>query len=436
MTSPLNMRLRSLVTALLLTATSQADCTEAQASARAPLKVYQLQPEWLAETKAQITAGDSLRQHALQALLNMAEQTLRGPDYSIVNKAKTPPSGNKHDYMSVGPYWWPDPESADGLPWVRRDGQVNPTTRGAASDSHTMGKMQEAVTTLALAYYFTAEEKYAARATELLQVFFLNDATRMNPNLNFGQGIPGRTTGRDIGIIESRKLMAVVDAIGILETSEALPPKTRRAIQVWFAEFLHWLRTSENGKNERAQHNNHGTFYDAQVAHFALFTGDTHLAIATLQAARRRIDAQIDVRGEQAHELARTRPFHYSAFNLKAFFALAQIGTHLNLDLWQYQASSMGRLQAALDYLNHYKEHPVKRDGLVETQLNWGKLQSLNQIAAMVYDPDYSNKSLDILQRGEGNLQCLLLFPVPDTKQLEPLTDTLINQEANGLCSY
>lgn len=36
--------------------------------------------------------------------------------YTVVNKAVLPPSGDKHDYMSMAPYWWPDETKPDGLP--------------------------------------------------------------------------------------------------------------------------------------------------------------------------------------------------------------------------------------------------------------------------------------------------------------------------------
>jgi hypothetical protein len=28
--------------------------------------------------------------------------------------------------MSLAPYWWPDPKSPNGLPYIRRDGERNP----------------------------------------------------------------------------------------------------------------------------------------------------------------------------------------------------------------------------------------------------------------------------------------------------------------------
>src|SRR2546422_2386765 len=46
------------------------------------------------------------------------------------------------------------------------------------------------------AYYFLGEESYAIHATELLRIWFLSPETRMNPNLEFAQGVRGFNTDR------------------------------------------------------------------------------------------------------------------------------------------------------------------------------------------------------------------------------------------------
>ena len=58
-----------------------------------------------------------------------ARAALDATPVSVMEKRRTPPSGNKHDYMSMAPYWWPDSTKPDGLPFVRRDGHVYPASR-------------------------------------------------------------------------------------------------------------------------------------------------------------------------------------------------------------------------------------------------------------------------------------------------------------------
>src|SRR5207302_773663 len=83
-------------------------------------------------------------------------------------KRRVPPSGDKHDYVSMGPYWWPNPAKRGGLPYVRRDGERNPEMRDDY-DAPRLAATTGAVTTLGLAYYFTDDEKYARRAALLLR---------------------------------------------------------------------------------------------------------------------------------------------------------------------------------------------------------------------------------------------------------------------------
>ena len=168
--------------------------------------------------------------------------------------------------------------------------------------------MEEAVENLAMAYYFTNKEEYAAKASEILRMWFLDTKTKINPNLNLAQAIPGKNDGRGIGIIETRELTRTVDAIGLLENSKSWTKADQKGVEDWFAQYLKWLMTSKNGSDEARAKNNHGTFYDMQVVSFALFTGQTDLAKTVLETAKqKRIVVQIRSDGSQPLELERTK---------------------------------------------------------------------------------------------------------------------------------
>src|SRR5690242_16250005 len=252
----------------------------------------------------------------LAAIEQNAEKAMYSGAFSVVAKDTTPPSGDKHDYMSQAPYFWPDPATKNGLPYIRRDGERNPEI-DKITDHRVLDEMESAVETLALAYYFTGKEEYAAKAAALLRAFFLDPATRMNPNLEFAQAIPGINTGRGIGLIETRGFTRLVDAIGLLAGSKALTPGDERGLKEWFGKFLQWMLDSKNGREEAAAKNNHGTYYDMQVVSYALFVGRKDLARQILEHARqKRIATQIEPDGRQPLELARTKAWSYSNGNL------------------------------------------------------------------------------------------------------------------------
>ena len=318
-----------------------------------PARVFLADAQTLAASKAALKAGDVPLQSALDQLLKDARGRLDQKPLSVMDKQQTPPSGDKHDYMSQAPYYWRDTNSPDGK-YVRRDGQRNPESKDD-SDAGRLGNVCSSVHTLGLAYYFTGDEKYAAKATELTRVFFLEPATRMNPNLNYGQGIPGETEGRPAGLISARGLADFVDGIGLLAGSSSWTADDQQKVTAWVADYFHWLTTSKIGLGEKAASNNHGTFYDVQAVTLALFLNETNYVRKELEAARTsRIAKQIEPDGKMPRELARTLSFNYSLFNLRAEMDLADLGRVAGVDLWHYQTPDGRSILKAAEFMAPY----------------------------------------------------------------------------------
>ena len=314
----------------------------------------------LQANKAAIRNGNPVLQTAKKNLLATADKLLTQPAHSVVEKSKTPPGGDKHDYISVGPYWWPDSTKPGGLPYIRKDGQINPE-RSAVKDETYMKQLCRNVPTLALAYYLSDDEKYARKAADLLRVWFLNPDTRMNPNLKYGQAIPGITEGRGIGLIDTRVLANLVDGVQLLRSSTAWTQADQVALQGWVRPYLDWMLTSAIGKDEEDEHNNHGTYYDYQTVALALFVNDTSLAKQILtQKTMARIQSQLKPDGSQPHELARTLSWNYSIMNLGGFFGLAHMAETVGVDLWNYETPDGKSIKKAYQWLVPYgtKQQP------------------------------------------------------------------------------
>ena len=212
-------------------------------------RTFKLDPKVLANVKKEIQSGSAKYSDALKDLKKNAEKAAKRVPPSVMEKGFTPPSGSKHDYMSMGKYWWPDPKKANGLPYIRRDGRVNPEVK-KITDHDNGAIMINAVATLSAAYFYLGNEAYAAAGAKYLRVWFLDTATCMNPNLNYGQSVPGRNDGRRDGVLDMHGFCELIDAIGMLEGSTQLTAADRQGLHSWFQQYLVWLQQSDNGKGE------------------------------------------------------------------------------------------------------------------------------------------------------------------------------------------
>lgn len=307
----------------------------------------------IAQQKEKIAAGDPYLNAVLKDVIAKADHYLTVEPVSVATKPMTPPSGDKHDYMSLSPYWWPNPDTADGKPYLRRDGEYNPER--ADYDVPKLDTVTGAARFLAIAYAYTGDERYAQHAANHLRTFFINPDTRMNPNLQFGQFVPGvAENGRKSGIIETIRLRFLPDSIALLQGSEHWTDEDTQAMKQWFGDYVTWLRTSKHGIEESEAENNHGTWCHQQIVLYGLFAGNKEAVLESLATIPARIDAQIEPDGSQPHENARTRSLHYCDFNNRAYFDMARIGQSLGVDLWNYEAPDGASLRKSLDHLAPY----------------------------------------------------------------------------------
>ncbi len=335
---------------------------------------------------------------ALDSLKIMADKAMMLGPFSVMQKKMMPPSGNKHDYYSMGIYWWPNPDTPDGLPYVRHDGIRNPEY--GDYDSPALSRMAASVFTLSLAWFYTCHEPYADRSMELLRTWFLDPRTRMNPHLEYGQAIPGRTEGRGIGIIETGNLVKVVNGIGLIRGAEALKEEDLAELRKWFSEYTNWLISSKNGWDERMYFNNHGSSYDSQVATYAIFTGQDSVAKMILDSVGiKRISIQIEPDGSQPFELARTKAMSYCIKNIRHLMENAVLAEHFGIDLWTYESEKGASIRLAIQFLIPFltgeKEFPYQQIGGIESHA--GEFYKLLLLAADKYEGDIFKEALDVI---------------------------------------
>lgn len=374
--------------------------------------------DWMEQVKSDLRKEDTQWAPAYSKLIADADKALSEGVYSVTFKKMVPPSGSKNDYMSMGPYWWPDPEKPDGLPYIRRDGEVNPERDEL--DSPQLSRMINAVKTLSLAWYFSDNKAYADKAAELIRVWFLNPKTLMNPHLNYGQSIPGRTDGRFIGIIDGRSFAVLVDAITLLETSGSLSDDEEEKLRAWFEMYYVWLTESEFGKEEEDYINNHSVAFDVQAGSIAYFLGkEDYVKKKAAEVPERRIGHMIESDGSQPHELIRTRAYSYSVSNLSNFFDIGIVGRKVGVDIFSVENSKGGSLKKALDYLIGYlgRESDWPYEQISSWEQTENNLGLLIRRASVIYDSEeYLNIWNQHFQQRLNNHWKLLVEPELKTK--------------------
>lgn len=287
-----------------------------------------------------------------------AASALRAGPWSVTEHR---PSGigvnaGAHDYVSEGPYWWPDPKNPSG-PYIRKDGERNPDRfMGNRSD---LGNLCTAVLALGMGAYFLGKAGCADHAGLILRTWFLDTETRMNPNLEHGQMIRGINTGRGTGIIDTVSLIHVVQGIALLEQAGGFDSAVSSGMRQWFRDYTKWLTTSEKGLAEKRSGNNHATWWTAQVACYAAFTGDSGMRRMAWEHYRTYlVPSEIRPDGSCPREEARTQSLSYSSMNLDAFSLICRSAGLDGVDLWHYRTAAGIGVEKSFLYLVPYMLHP------------------------------------------------------------------------------
>jgi hypothetical protein len=377
-------------------------------------RVFTADGKLLAEVKAKIQAGDKQFDGPLASLRKEADEALKTRNYSVMEKPVAPASGDMHDYMTLAPYWWPDPSKPDGLPFIRHDGEVNPERD--KFDHGPFERMSKNVNTLALAFYFTGDEQYARRAVEQIRVWFFDDATRMNPSLKFSQIVRGRESElKSSGVLEGDRLRRVIDADGLLAGSKAWTSGDHDKFVAWMKQYYEWLNTAEMAKLEAVQPNNHGTWYAAQTATFAMYLGDEAGARKWCEHGKELIASQIEPDGSQPKELERTKAWDYSRYNILAHIQLASVGERVGVDLWNYQTADGRSIRKAIEWMIPYSNGEKT---WTYQQIEKPKLADmfiiLRRAAYAYHEPRYEAEAQRVQQADPENSRFNLLFPKPD----------------------
>lgn len=300
--------------------------------------------------------SDSIVQQVIaiekERIIKRADRLLNEKPRTVTASSCPRSLGGKHDFYSEGPYWWPDPANPNG-PFIRHDGLRFP----GRFDDHDrdLRNFSWIVGTHASAWIATGKEKYVRAAMEHLKAWLIDTTTMMNPNMLYAQAIRGINSGRGTGIIDAGQLMDVAQSVLILEKSPYVSGKDIAQIKAWFKVFITWLTTHPYGIDEMNAKNNHGSWWHAQIASYARLAGDEKV----LQLCKDRylnilLPNQMASNGCYPEELARTKPYSYSLFNLDATAALLWILDDKTNELWNYTLNDGRGFRKGLDFMKPF----------------------------------------------------------------------------------
>lgn len=291
-----------------------------------------------------------------QATAVLKKQILAEADWAMkqapitVTAEQSPRSaGGLHDFFSEADYFWPNPVNPDG-PYINRDGETNPNN--FVAHRKAMIRFSQVIGALASAYQLTQDEKYVKQALVHLKAWFVNPATLMNPNLSYAQAVKGSSTGRSWGIIDTIQFMEVAQGVLVMEKAKSFEPGALKSIKQWFADYILWLNTSKNGVAEKLSKNNHSACWVMQVASFAKLCND-QVMLDSLRWRYKNVllPLQMATDGSFPLELARTKAYGYSIFNLDAMTMICQILSTPKENLWQYETADGKSIAKGINYL-------------------------------------------------------------------------------------
>ena len=294
---------------------------------------------------------DPLFEKEKKRVLELAEKYMDLSPITVTAQVCERSAGGIHDFYSEGDYWWPDPENPEG-PYIRKDGMTNPDNFTA--HRYAMIRLSQLCGTFASAYLVTDDIQYAAQMVPHLKAWFIDEATLMNPSLNYAQAIKGKETGRGIGIIDTIQLLDVVKAIMAIESAGVLSADELSGLKAWFSSYLNWMDSHPYGISEQAKDNNHGACWFLQAAVFSEFTENERMQDYVAEKFKGTLlPCQMAENGSFPLELKRTKPYGYSLFNLDIMSGLAQVLSTRNDSIFTYTTNGRS-MQKGLEFLYPY----------------------------------------------------------------------------------
>jgi len=275
------------------------------------------------------------------------------------------------------------------------------------------------------------DPRYATHAADHLRAWFLTPATRMNPNLQYGQrtpkASPGHFNGNFKGLVETIPLAEVAQSIPFLASSSALTPDELSTLRAWFADYLKWLTEDPLATLARDQKDHHGSSWllqSAACAHLTatgLTSDDSNLNLLRHRFRTVTLRAQLHATGKFPNEVATPNPYRNSLFNLDLLSAACDLLSTRFESVWDYELQDGPGMRTAIafhaPFIANRSSWPYPADAAHFTDLPGRRISLLLAGRAYSY-PQYTEEWQS-------------LPPIPDTapaeiRRSDPLSQPLL----------
>ena len=286
-------------------------------------------------------------------VVQYTEGILRQKPVAVTDK-EVSLSGNKHNYESLSPYWWPDPKNPGG-PYIARDGQTNPETK--QYDSPRLITLRSNLVYCSKAFYITGDIRYYDYFCRQLDTWFIDKDTRMTPHFEYSQFVPGRNNGRGNpqGMSEAYNFNNILESIRLVNSVKDIGKKRMKALQAWFRDFAEWMQESDYGLGTQSFQNGQVLTFDTTLYNIFIFTGQKSERQAIFDAfPEKRVNKNIASDGKIPESLRRTKGFFYTVSSLQRFVDFATLA---KADGNSLPGESIARIQKAFDYITQFEDN-------------------------------------------------------------------------------
>ena len=291
---------------------------------------------------------------------------IKKPLVSVIDKSFPKEINNyysRNDYLSFAPYWWPDKSKRNGLPYIWRDGEWNPectlySTMSNNNDRTALQILFDRLTSLSLLYLKEEDKSILTYIAEQISYWFVNEETKMNPNLKFAQIIRGKLKENVKGLIDFKDIYYLLSALKLIEEDLSRIEKFNILhFKYWLIEYYSWLTNSNIGRKEACSVNNHATCFLLQKAALESYLGMENKLFETFLSTFVFINNNISDNGEQKEEIRRKTSQHYCCFNLQQILNINSIFINsLNLNLFKFYGEKNNKILNSIMWLYERKE--------------------------------------------------------------------------------